>query len=247
MCEQTVAAVRRNKICLERSSSIFPLRQNVWRHRSSSLQSSKHSWRHFFVSDVSYVQLKSGHQVRWPPPPTPFYDREQKINDESGTHYCFTSEQEHNQMFHICSCLLDISMTMCRLCINAAQLTAWGGGQRPQKWPSWPVPDVPACCRNKRRSRAFYTSHPMSFLSYREEMLSPTNPPRIPSQDTNDLTLLFVDITAKMFSFINFYLLLFVTKGFQTHWSGLTKRSQDKSEGSDIIHLRWLTSFFHTK
>lgn len=217
-------------------AALFNLR-DIQEDISSSPTAATYSWSQATKWDGLHQQL-------------PFMIENKKINDDNGTHYCFTSEQEHNQMFHICSCPLDISMTMCRLCFNAAQLTAWERGQRPQKWPAWPVPDVPACCRNKSRSPAFYKSHPMSSLPDREEMLSPPNPPmtpRIPSQHTNDLTLLFVDISAKMFSFVNFYLLFFVTKGFQTCWSGPIKRSQDNSEGSDIINLGWLTSFFHTK
>lgn len=116
----------------------------------------------------------------------------------TGEHYFFTSEQEQNQMFHICSCLLDISMTICRQCFNAAQLTAPERGWRPQHWAVLPMPDVPACCRNNtRRSPAFNKSHPMPFLCLpdRGEMLNPplkptAMTPNIPSHGSNDFTLL---------------------------------------------------------
>lgn len=116
----------------------------------------------------------------------------------TGGHCFFTSVQEQNQMFHICSCLLDISMTMCRHCFNAAQLTAPERGWRPQQWAALPVPDVPACCQNNaRRSPAFNKSHPASFLRPdRGEMLYPLKPtvmtPSIPSQGCHDSTLLLI-------------------------------------------------------
>lgn len=125
--------------------------------------------------------------------------RTKKWNNDNGAHYFFTSEQEQNQMFHICSCFLGISMRMCRQCFNAAQLTARERGWRPQHWAVLPVPDVPPCCRNNTRGcPAFNKSHPVPFLCLPDtgEMVSPLKPtvmtPSIPSQRSNGFTLLSI-------------------------------------------------------
>lgn len=108
-----------------------------------------------------------------------FFDTQKNKKSEimiTGPYYFFTSEQEQNQMFHICSCILRISMRMCRQCFNAAQLTARERGWRPRHWAALPVPDVPPCCRNNTRGGcpAFNKSHPVSFLCLSDtgEMLS---------------------------------------------------------------------------
>lgn len=126
-------------------------------------------------------------------------EEQKKWNNDNGAHYFFTSEQEQNQMFHICSCLLGISMRMCRQCFNAAQLTARERGWRPQHWAVLPVPDVPPCCRdNTMGCPAFNKSHPVSFLCPPDtgEMLNPLKPtvmtPSIPSQRSNGFTLLLI-------------------------------------------------------
>lgn len=77
MCEQTdrsCCRACRDNVCLVRSSPISPQRRRVLRFRNDSLQSLKRSRGHFSVTDSGHMQLKSGHQRRWPPPWTPFYD-----------------------------------------------------------------------------------------------------------------------------------------------------------------------------
>lgn len=126
-------------------------------------------------------------------------EEQKKRNNDNGAHYFFTSEQEQNQMFHICSCLLGISMRMCRQCFNAAQLTARERGWRPQHWAALAAPDVPPCRRNNRSGcPAFNKSHPVSFLCLPDTagMLNPLKPtvmtPCIPSQRSNGFMLLLI-------------------------------------------------------
>lgn len=126
---------------------------------------SKHSRGHFSGADSSRMQPKSGHQRSWLNSFLWHTEEQKKWNDDNGTHYFFTSEQEQNQMFHICSCLLDISMTMCRQCFNAAQLTAPERGWRPQHWAGLPMPDVPHVVETIQGGVLHLTNHTPCLFS----------------------------------------------------------------------------------
>lgn len=129
-----------------------------------------------------------------------FFDTQKNKKSEimiTGPYYFFTSEQEQNQMFHICSCILRISMRMCRQCFNAAQLTARERGWRPRHWAALPVPDVPPCCRNNTRGGVPHlTNHTPCLFSVSLTLercsanLKPTvMTPSIPSQRSDGFTL----------------------------------------------------------
>lgn len=135
-------------ICLfSASSPIYSTGAACFEMPKRVLRSPKQSSGHFSTTDSGHMQAEVRPPKKMASTMNSFFlwhtEEQKKWNNDNGAHYFFTSEQEQNQMFHICSCLLGISMRMCRQCFNAAQLTARERGWRPQHWAALPVPDVP--------------------------------------------------------------------------------------------------------